>query len=1014
MLGLSHQEILSQKPWDIGPFKSLLPSQEAFRKLQAKRDIQFETLPLETKDGRHLDVELVSRVYRVGSEKIMQWNIRDLTERMRTEKALQESEHRFRSIFENTAIGLYRTTPEGRILLANPTLIRMLGYETFEDLAHRDLKKAGFEPQYPRDEFRQQVERMGEVRGFEAAWKMKDGTTIFVRESARVFRNEEGKVLYYEGTVEDITERTRAEESLRESEERYRGLFEDSPISLWEVDFSAVKLGIEDLRKLGITDFRVYFESRPGEITRCLKMIKVVDVNQATLKLFKAKNKTDIFNNLGLILGESAEGLQEELINIAQGKSDFEWQGINYTLDGERRVVSLRWSAAPGHEDILDKVLLSVVDVTEQKRSEEQIQILSKFAEENPNPVLRIAPDGILLYANRSSKPLVTMWNIQMGQVMPAEWQAWIAEVFNSKKGKEVEIKCGEQVFSCILAPIVDAGYVNIYGRDITLRKQVEEALARQTEELRDRNIELDRLYRATGSLLSSMPFDLQSLATIIVDVVLKEFGQANCSLIIVRKDSNELVRLAAGGPYADEMKDKKLTLDSPGLVQQAIRTGMVINSDDVHSIPGFIPNWEAAQSELTIPLKVGTNVSGVIDIQSSEPGAFSQDDERLMSVFAEPAALALEHVRLYAQTEQRMQNLNSLRTVDMAISSSMDIQFTLGILLEQVINQFGAHAADVLIFDSTTQSFRYFTGQGFRTQALQNTDLRLGDGYAGRAARERQMVIIQDLDRNTGELRRSTEFSREGFITYMGVPLIAKGQVKGVLEIFQRSPSDPNQERLAFLDMLAGQAAIAIENAQLFENLQSSNSELMMAYDETIEGWSRAMDLRDKETEGHTRRVTELTLRLARSMGFKGDELVHIRRGALLHDIGKMGVPDDILHKPGTLTEEEWVIMRKHPQFAYDMLAPIIYLRPAIDIPWCHHEKWDGSGYPRELQGENIPLAARIFAVVDVWDALCSDRPYRKAWSDEKVRSYIREQAGKHFDPYIVGIFLREVSNGG
>lgn len=440
----------------------------------------------------------------------------------------------------------------------------------------------------------------------------------------------------------------------------------------------------------------------------------------------------------------------------------------------------------------------------------------------------------------------------------------------------------------------------------------------------------------------------------------------------------------------------------------------MVISSNDVHSIPGFIPNWEAARSELTIPLKVGTNVSGVIDIQSSEPGAFSPDDERLMSVFAERAAMALEHVRLYGQTEQRMQKLNSLHTVDMAISSSMDIQFTLGILLEQVINQFGAHAADVLIFDSTTQSFRYSTGQGFRTQALQHTDLRLGEGYAGRAARERQMVIIQDLDRNTGELRRSTEFSREGFVTYIGVPLVAKGQVKGVLEIFQRSPSDPNQERLSFLEMLAGQGAIAVENAQLFENLQSSNSELMMAYDETIEGWSRAMDLRDKETEGHNRRVTELTLRLARSMGLKGEELVHIRRGALLHDMGKMGVPDDILRKPGPLTDKEREIMRKHPQFAYDMLAPIIYLRPATDIPYCHHEKWDGTGYPRGLKGEQIPLVARIFSVVDVWDALCSDRPYRKAWPEDKVRLFIQEQAGKQFDPHVVEIFLNEISNAG
>lgn len=183
-------------------------------------------------------------------------------------------------------------------------------------------------------------------------------------------------------------------------------------------------------------------------------------------------------------------------------------------------------------------------------------------------------------------------------------------------------------------------------------------------------------------------------------------------------------------------------------------------------------------------------------------------------------------------------------------------------------------------------------------------------------------------------------------------------------------------------------------------------------AYDATIEGWSRAMDLRDKETEGHCRRVTDLTLRLAVSMGLCGEELLQIRRGALLHDIGKMGVPDQILLKPGPLTEDEWTVMRLHPAYAYEMLSPIPFLMPAIDIPWCHHEKWDGTGYPRGLKGEEIPLAARLFALVDVWDALRSDRPYREGWPPEKVKEYLRSQAGTHFDPEIVPVFLSVVDD--
>lgn len=194
--------------------------------------------------------------------------------------------------------------------------------------------------------------------------------------------------------------------------------------------------------------------------------------------------------------------------------------------------------------------------------------------------------------------------------------------------------------------------------------------------------------------------------------------------------------------------------------------------------------------------------------------------------------------------------------------------------------------------------------------------------------------------------------------------------------------------------------------------NLEAAHLQLLSAYDATIEGWSRAMDLRDRETEGHTQRVTTLTEKLGIMAGMSADDLVNLRRGSLLHDIGKMGVPDSILHKPDKLTDAEWVIMRKHPQYAQDMIQPIEYLRPALDIPYCHHEKWDGSGYPRGLKGEEIPLSARIFAIIDVWDAITSDRPYRLAWDKQKALEYIREQDGKHFDPHVVVLFHKMMDN--
>ncbi|NLI93927.1 MAG: HD domain-containing protein [Peptococcaceae bacterium] len=341
-----------------------------------------------------------------------------------------------------------------------------------------------------------------------------------------------------------------------------------------------------------------------------------------------------------------------------------------------------------------------------------------------------------------------------------------------------------------------------------------------------------------------------------------------------------------------------------------------------------------------------------------------------------------------------------------MAVTGSLDPLVTFNVALDEVTRQLDIDAASILYLNPYTQTLRYAAGRGFCTRSVEKTCLRLGEGLAGRAALEKRTVHVPNLSESS-EFTRTGLFAVENFTAYYAVPLIAKGRVLGVLKIFHRLPHEGNSEWLEFLETLAGQIAIAIDNAELFHNLERSKTEITQAYDATIEALSYALDLKDKETEGHSQRVTELTLRIARKMRIKEEELVHIRRGALLHDIGKMGIPDDILLKPGKLTDEEWEIMRKHPMHAYQMLSRIEYLRPALDIPYCHHEKWDGTGYPRGLKGEKIPLAARIFSVVDVFDALINDRPYRKAWPKEKVLAELHEQSGKHFDPRVVEVFL-------
>lgn len=357
----------------------------------------------------------------------------------------------------------------------------------------------------------------------------------------------------------------------------------------------------------------------------------------------------------------------------------------------------------------------------------------------------------------------------------------------------------------------------------------------------------------------------------------------------------------------------------------------------------------------------------------------------------------------------RQCEHMTALRSIDLAISSSLDLKVTLHVLLEQITAQLKLDAADVLLLDAQAATLNFAAGRGFRTAGVEKTHLALEQGFAGQAVMENRMIRIPDLAPDGKAITEA--FREDGFRAYFAVPLTAKGQVKGVLELFHRAPFEPDADWISFLDLLGGHMAIAVDNISMFNTLQRSNLELMLSYDRMIEGWARALDYRDKETEGHCRRVTNLTVKIARMMGITGNELLNVKRGALLHDIGKLGVPDAILLKPGKLTEEEWTVMKKHTGIAADLLSPIPFMRAALDIPYCHHEKWDGTGYPRGLKGEQIPFAARIFAVVDVWDALRSDRPYRPAWPEEMVTKYIRSLSGRHFDPEVVKVFLETLA---
>lgn len=359
---------------------------------------------------------------------------------------------------------------------------------------------------------------------------------------------------------------------------------------------------------------------------------------------------------------------------------------------------------------------------------------------------------------------------------------------------------------------------------------------------------------------------------------------------------------------------------------------------------------------------------------------------------------------KLFSQVSQLM----ALRLIDQSILSTKDLNQTLEVILRQLTVALQVDAADFLLYHPDHKKLVTTAVCGMHsTEPVWLPGIPLEETHAGRAALFGEMVFIPDLSQYHDQLTERLQQIGEHFSSYLAVRLQAMGELKGVLQIYHRNSLTPDEDWLGFLKSLADQAAIAISDSQLFDALKRSNQELMGAYDLTIDGWSRALDLRDAETEGHSQRVTDLTMALARQMGIGEEQLVHIRRGARLHDIGKMGIPDHILLKPGELTPEEWEIMRKHPTLAVDLLYPIHFLSQALEIPYGHHEKWDGSGYPQGLKGVEIPLSARIFAVIDVFDALTNARPYRPAWTKEKALDYIREQSGKHFDPRVVAQFL-------
>ena len=723
--------------------------------------------------------------------------------------------------------------------------------------------------------------------------------------------------------------------------------------------------------------------------------------------------------------GMHSEDFYEGLWELIQSGKSYHGEIINKRKDGSIYFEETTITPLKDTEGNITHYITIKQDITKRKYeekalkdSEERYRALFK---DNQSVILLINPDlGTIEDANPSAArfygwPLEELRGLKVSQinvVSEDEVKSEMHKTLTEKKNfftrqhrlrngtiRDVEIYSGsieledKTLLYALVNDITDRKIAETALRDYVFRQERIVALSTALTSTVDLNV----IFQTVEHYLHQMiNYDAFALTLLVENVIHAEYIshhglEINTNLLPSREIDADLED--CGRTIA--IKTMKTYIGEKFTWQDCVNNDLILGFEEI------------MKSGMYIPMIADGRVIGTLDILSVEENKYQEKDTKWIDIVANLIALNIQNAKLFNHATRQLADLAALHAIDTAVTTSHSKDEIFKVLLEQSALRLGVDAACILLLDQNTQTLNYAYGYGFSSPTIQNLQVKMGESYAGKVAQEKKSLTLLDFSRvDKTEWVEHDEFISE-FNAYICTPLIMENEIIGVLEIFHRSKLNPDPEWFHFLELITGQASIAVSHLQLFQDIQTANIDLLRAYDATIEGWSQAMDLRDKETEGHTLRVTSLTLDLARKLGIDEVELNHYRRGALLHDIGKLGVPDHILHKPGSLTDDEWIIMKKHPVFAYHMLNDIDYLKPALDIPYCHHEKWDGTGYPRQLKGEQIPIAARIFSIVDVWDALTSDRPYRSAWGKDKVFDYLESEAGKYFDPKIVPVFL-------
>jgi PAS domain S-box-containing protein len=969
---------------------------------------------IDSKENQTVDIECEKKVYEIIVARVPEASYvnvygRDLTERKLAEAELIQSEALFRALFELSPDSIVVIDPHDAkdswpIIDCNKAACQISGFGRDELIGQSiDILNATPGTLPERTAYRSQLREAGNLH-YEVAHRHKDGSVFPVEVSTAIF-TVSGRELVL-GIDRDISERKRTELSLRTSEEKYRDLVNEANDGV----FAGDDHGVLTFANQALA--RIHGVEHPEELlgrtfTDFIAPAMVENITQ----LFRKSIQGEVISETieAEIIRPDGTGAFIEIkpVPIVENGTVTGIRGVVRDVTARKQAEEAIRETEARFEGIVNMAVEAIISIDENQRvilfNQGAERIFGYTAAEAVGmPLVEFLPPASsdkheFLFQNFGAT--ADEQSRRMSKLEEIQGQRRGGELFPAEVNISKMTVKGKMIYTAIV-------------RDVTARKQSE-------KEIKISNDELSMLFELSHSLAETDSLEnilelvnrhaVESIHITFARIALLEAEKfsirAAYPIRFIKHDlgigeCSQLADLPYSKRVLEQNEPTILRASDPGIRNEEKKALLLDFAQSVCLVPLRISDSASTTGKL-----MGLLMLGEVRSESREP--FTLRKLRLAQTIGDSAAIAIRRMLLREQTERRLQQLTALSNIDRAISSTFDLELSLGMLLQQVSMLLGVDATDVLLFNPNSLTLEYSAGRGFRTKSFEHAQLRLGEGYAGQAALNRETVQILDLAAQHNNPRLEKHLADEQFVSYYGVPLISRGQIMGVLEIFQRAELEPDEEWLSFLSTLAGQAAIAIDSVMQFEHVQRSNNELSQAYDETIEGWSHALDLRDKETEGHTQRVTELTVQLGRHFGLSEEDLVQVRRGALLHDIGKMGVPDGILLKPGPLTDEEWVTMRRHPTFAYEMLSPIHYLRAAIDIPYCHHEKWDGNGYPRGLRGEQIPLAARIFAVVDVWDALTSDRVYRAAWPKEKVLEHIRSLAGTHFDPQVAKVCL-------